>query len=140
MAEPVPGAGEAVAAARALIAERAEEGRHHVAAAVITQAGAFHLGLNLESGLGRAAICAESVAIGMARTADRQARIAFSVAVNRRGLVIPPCGLCRELLIDYGAEARVAVPGGADWLALPLAELLPHAYKAALRTGTETGP
>ena len=123
----------AVAAARALIAARAEEGRHHVAAAVLTEAGRRHVALNLESTLGRAAICAEAVAIGMARTHAPDVRIAFSVAVNRRGLVIPPCGLCRELLLDYGAGAEVAVPTEADWTRVPLAELLPRAYKGAER-------
>jgi cytidine deaminase len=129
----------AVAAARALIAERAEEGRHHVAAAVLTETGARHLALNLESALGRAAICAEAVAIGMARTAEPGARIAFAAAVNRRGEVIPPCGLCRELLLDYGPCARVAVPGGGDWVAMPFEALLPNAYKGALRAGPARG-
>ena len=123
----------AVPAARALIAARGAEGRHHVSATVLTRGGESHIALNLESGLARASVCAEAVAIGMARAGDPGAVVAFSVAVNRRGEVIPPCGLCRELLLDYGREARVAVPGGADWVALPLAELLPNAYKEALR-------
>ncbi|MEM1343241.1 MAG: cytidine deaminase [Pseudomonadota bacterium] len=127
---------EAVAAARALIGARKAEGRHHVASAVLTASGARHLALNLEALLGRASICAEAVAIGMAAEAERDTRIVFSVAVNRRGEVIAPCGGCRELLADWGPKARIAVPTGGDpnaWEILPLADLLPRAYKAHLR-------
>jgi hypothetical protein len=65
--------------------------------------------------------------------ADPGAEIIFSVAVNRRGEVIPPCGPCRELLADYGARARVAVPGGADYAIMAADTLLPVPYKAHLR-------
>jgi len=124
---------QAVAAARALIAERGREARHHVAAGIVTAAGRTVTGLNLESALGRSSVCAEAVAVGMAAVEDARLEVVFSVAVNRRGLVIPPCGLCRELLTDFGPRARVAVPGGADYAVMTLAELLPCAYKAAER-------
>jgi cytidine deaminase len=124
---------EAVAAARALIAARAVEGRHHIASTVVTRSGVAHTALHLESVLGRAAICAEAVAIGMATTGEADAEIVFSVAVNRRGEVIPPCGLCRELLLDYGPTARVAIPGAGDYVVAPLADLMPSAYKSGRR-------
>ena len=123
----------AIAAARALIAQKRRDGRHHVAAVVVTDKGARHLSLNLECVMTRAAICAEAVAVGMARAEDPDARIAFAAAVNSRGEVIPPCGLCRELLTDYGPEARIAVPGGEDWELRHLGDLLPDAYKAVQR-------
>lgn len=124
---------EALAAARRLIAARAEEGRHHVACAVLTET-AMYLGLNLECMLPRAGSCAEPVAIGAARAAEGPVPIVFSVAVNRRGEVIPPCGVCRELLIDYGPGAEVAVDEVAGRLVQePLRALLPVAYKAHLR-------
>ena len=126
--------GQAVAAARLLIAERAKEGRHHVAATVLTRAGASYTAVNIDSVLGRAAVCAEAVAIGMAATAEAGAEIAFVAAVNRRQVVIAPCGLCRELLLDYGPEALVAVPTqGMEWTVRPLPELMPDPYKAGLR-------
>ena len=133
--------GEAVAAARALIGRSAREGRHHVAATVLTSDGRAHSALNLECVLGRGAICAESVAIGLAMTEDPAAEIVFSVAVNRRGLVIPPCGLCRELLLDYGPRARVAVPGNGDGdhRIADLASLIPSAYKEGRRGAATEG-
>lgn len=126
--------GAAVAAARDLIAARACEGRHHVAATVLTRAGGSYSAVNTDSVLGRAAICAEAVAIGMACSAEPEAEIVFVVAVNRRSVVIAPCGLCRELLLDYGPEALVAVPtDGMDWTTRRLSELMPDAYKAGRR-------
>lgn len=126
--------GAAIAAARALIGARATEGRHHVAATVLTRAGNSYTAVNIDSVLGRAAVCAEAVAIGMAATAEPQAEIAFACAVNRRQVVIAPCGLCRELLLDYGAGALVAVPTEGDgWTTRPLAELVPAPYKAGRR-------
>ena len=126
--------GQAVAAARELIRARAKEGRHHVAATVLTRSGRSYTAVNIDSVLGRAAVCAEAVAIGMASTAEPEAEIAFVAAVNRRLVVIAPCGLCRELLLDYGPEALVAVPtDGMEWTARPLAELMPDAYKAGRR-------
>ena len=126
--------GAAVAAARELIGERAKEGRHHVAATVLTRSGRSYTAVNIDSVLGRAAICAEAIAIGMASTAEPGAEIAFVAAVNRRLVVIAPCGLCRELLLDYGPEAQVAVPTECmEWTTRPLAELMPDAYKAGRR-------
>ena len=126
--------GVAVTAARALIAERAKEGRHHVAATVLTRSGRSYTGINIDSVLGRAAVCAEAVAIGMATTAEPDAEIAFVAAVNRRLVVIAPCGLCRELLLDYGPEALVAVPTeGMEWTTRPLPDLMPDAYKSGRR-------
>jgi cytidine deaminase len=124
---------QALADARALIGRLKAEGRHHVAATLLTAAGAY-TAVNLECVLPRGSICAEAVAIGMAAAAEPFAPILFAVAVNRRGEVIPPCGFCRELLIDYGPEARIAV-GEADGAlsVAPLRALLPHAYKAHLR-------
>ena len=115
--------------ARALVSRLASEGRHHVAAAVLTEGG-LYTGINLECTLPRACVCAEAVAIGAACAAEPGARILHSVAVNRRGEIIPPCGPCRELLADFGPDADVAVAEGET---AALRDLLPRAYKGHLR-------
>lgn len=124
----------AVEAARRLISARAKEGRHHVAATVLTRAGGSYTAVNVDSALGRAAVCAEAVAIGMACAAEDGAEIVFCAAVNRRLVVVAPCGLCRELLLDYGPAAVIAVPRDGEGFAVrTLADLMPEAYKAGLR-------
>ena len=126
---------EAVAAARALIAERQVEGRHHVAASLIADDGRVFTFLNLESVLGQAARCAEPAALSAALSHERPAGgIVFSCAVNRRGEVLPPCGLCRELFLDLAPDVELAVPfAGEDFAVTPLSELMPMPYKAGRR-------
>ena len=136
MSDLPPLAAEALAAARDLIARRVEEGRHHVAAAAATRGG-IHLGLNLECTLPRATICAEPGALAAARVAEPDAPIEVVVAVNRRGEIIPPCGVCRELLVDYAPGCLVVVPGER---AVPLRALLPEAWKEAERFGAARNP
>lgn len=70
-------------------------------------------------------VSAEAVAIGLA-AADGDTEIDTIVAMHRWGEVVPPCGMCRELMTDQASEARVIVPDGDgetgvgfDWL-LPL--------------------
>jgi cytidine deaminase len=107
---PLSGADrELVVAALELLRERAEPGRHEVAAALRTKAGAVHLGLHVESSIGRASICAEGVAIGVAAAAG-DTEIDTIVAVLDTGdgwRVVTPCGLCRELISDYAPGATV---------------------------------
>jgi len=100
---------ELVVAALALLRERAEPGRHEVAAALRTKSGAVHRGLHLESSIGRASICAEGAAIAAAAAAG-DTEIETIVAVLDTGdgwRVVTPCGLCRELISDYSPEATV---------------------------------
>lgn len=125
----------ALAAVRALIAARGAERRHHVAAAVITADGRHFLGISLESALGWASICAEPVAIGRALLDAPAVAITACLAVNRAGEIVPPCSRCRETLADFAPSARVALPEAGGYRLVPLTDLMPHAYKAALRFG-----
>lgn len=124
----------AVEDARALIGQRHSEGRHHVAASMVASDGRIFTALNLQSVLAQACRCAEPAALSMARSAEIPATaLIFTAAVNRRGEVIAPCGLCRELLLDWAPDIDVAVPGGDDFLVAPLTALIPVPYKAGRR-------
>jgi cytidine deaminase len=119
-----------VEAALELLRERAEPGRHEVAAALRTKGGAVHRGLHVESSIGRASICAEGVAIGTAAAAG-DTEIDTIVAVLDTGdgwRVVTPCGLCRELISDYAPEATVIDYDATRTdpvLPVPVMELLP---------------
>jgi cytidine deaminase len=123
----------AIAAARAFIAKRARPDWHTVACVVVTASGGRYLALNVDTTLPRAGICAEAVAIGMAVAAEADPHVVFCGAVNHHGRVIPPCGVCRELLLDYAAEALIAVPNATDFTLQQLKTLIPAAYKAGQR-------
>ena len=128
---PDPTHAAAIEAARAFSASRQRGDWHAVAAVVLTASGRQYLGINLDSTLPRASICAEPVALGMAMAADPDDRVTFVAAVNRHGRVIPPCGPCRELMLDYAPGALIAVPDEAEtgFVTLPMPALMPTAYK-----------
>jgi cytidine deaminase len=117
-----------VEAALGLLRERYVEGRHEVAAAVRARSGAVHLGLHVESSIGRASICAEGIAIGTAVMAgDREIDTIAAVLVLPDGgwRVVSPCGVCRELIGDYGPHAHVIDYDAGAVRRVPIATLLP---------------
>jgi cytidine deaminase len=114
------------------------ESAHIVASALRTDDGMVYDGVSLPASVGRASVCAEPVAVGEA-VADGVDRAAFdtivAVAHPRPGgghddvVAIPPCGVCRELLVDYQPELRVIVPEGEEGGPLTVARaenLLPN--------------
>ncbi|WP_436758707.1 hypothetical protein [Streptosporangium sp. V21-05] len=132
-----------VAAAHELIAERYVLARHQIGAALLDTDGTVHLGLHLDAMVGRAAICAEAVALGVARMATRAPLVAVAAvrfpkpSEDGPARIVPPCGLCRELLLDHEPGLSVVVSIKGVGTCAPLAELLPHKY---VGTKWSTGP
>lgn len=105
------------------------DGGHIVAAGVRTTDGTVYDGVSLPTAIGRASVCGEPVAVGNAiADGHRHDELDTSVAISyphpdhdgTDQRVIPPCGVCRELLVDYNPEMRVIVP--TDALDRPVAE------------------
>ncbi|WP_327591364.1 hypothetical protein OHA25_60545 (plasmid) [Nonomuraea sp. NBC_00507] len=108
--------------------------RHQIAAAVLAD-GQVYLGLHLDAMVGRAAMCAEPAAVAAARLVTNAPLTAIaavrypkpSESVGPR--IVPPCGLCRELLIDHGGPSMTTVlDHGGTGVLVPLSDLLPHKY------------
>jgi cytidine deaminase len=52
------------------------------------------------------------------------------VAVNLEGVVVSPCGMCRELISDYSPCAQVIVPSTTEKAeAVTITSLLPNRFK-----------
>ncbi|HEY9690691.1 MAG TPA: hypothetical protein V6D15_00630 [Oculatellaceae cyanobacterium] len=66
-----------------------------------------------------------AIAIGMAATAG-DTELETIVAVDRRGRVVPPCGMCRELISDYAPSCKVIV---TEAEIVTISELLPLKYQ-----------
>ncbi len=113
-----------VEAARQIIAERFRQGFHHLGAALRTRSGRVFTAVHLEANVGRVAICAEAVAVGMAAT-EGDLDLDTIVAVDRQGNVVSPCGMCRELITDHAPDCRVIVSDGESEGVVPVVELLP---------------
>lgn len=125
---------ELVRLAREVIAGNYEYERHAVGAAVRMASGRVFTGIHVEATIGRMTICAETVALGAAlsqgeRDIDTIVAIAHPHVHEARteGWVTPPCGMCRELIKDYGPNAHVIVPGDVGGVEkVSVSELLPY--------------
>ncbi len=111
--------------ARSIIAKRFKEDYHHVGAALRTRSGKVFSAVHLEAYVGRVAVCAEAIAIGMAAAAG-DTELEVIVAVDRKGRVVPPCGICRELISDYSADCKVIT---TETDTMHISELLPRKYQ-----------
>ena len=114
---------ELINVASRLIASRFKPDYHEIGAALKTKSGQIFSAVHLEATVGRIAVCAEAIAIGMAATAG-DTEIEIIVAVNRVGQVVSPCGMCRELIGDYAPDAKVIVPGEAGPTLVAISDLL----------------
>jgi cytidine deaminase len=120
-----------VAAAEDAVRARYRYGRHSVGAALRGASGRVFVAVNLDATVGRAAICAEAVALGEAVMAGETVEVVAAVRHPRPGeaggpMLVSPCGLCRELLLDYAPAAEVLVPGQGR---VALRALLPTPYR-----------
>ncbi|MFC8797622.1 ASCH domain-containing protein [Promicromonospora sp. NPDC057138] len=95
-----------------------------VASAVMDIHGDIYTGVNVFHFTGGP--CAELVALGVAASAGA-GPIAEIVAVGDedRG-VMPPCGRCRQVLLDQQPDTRVIVPDSDGSSSVPARELLPY--------------
>jgi len=98
-----------------------------VACALLSSAGNLYYGVCIDIGSG-IGFCAEHSAIAAMITAG-ESRIAKIVAVWQDGVVLPPCGRCREFIyqVDRANYTETDVILGPDQAA-KLKELLPHPY------------
>src|SRR5512140_1451399 len=101
-----------------------------VACALLSASGNLYLGVCIDIGSG-IGFCAEHSAIAAMITA-RESRIARIVAVWNGGLVLPPCGRCREFMnqIDSANYANTEVILGEEKV-VKLMDLLPHLFEEA---------
>jgi cytidine deaminase len=122
-----------IAAAKALIARAYLPDRHHLAAAVRTHDGRVFTGLHIEANVGRVTVCAEAITIGRALSEGASA-LETIVAVRRadddpsRFTVVSPCGMCRELIVDYMPQGFVLCVEDQHLKKVPVLSLLPGRY------------
>lgn len=125
-----------VAAANDVLARHYKPFWHTVAAAIRGQDGRIWTGLHIGATVGRLSICAEAVAFGRALL-EGDGTIATAVAVrhpkpeeqDRELAIVPPCGACREMILDHAPEAVVIVKQDGVLTRLPIRLLLPAPYR-----------
>lgn len=104
-----------------------------VGAALLTANGRVYLGVNVENASYGATICAERVAVAQAVTSGERDFVAIAVVSRSAG---SPCGICRQVLAEFGPQTRVilATLDGQIRLTETIAGLLPNAFTAQALT------
>jgi cytidine deaminase len=117
---------ELVQAAAEIARSRCRGANHTMAAAARAQDGRIVTAVNAYHFTGGP--CAELVLIGAA-AAQGAYELDTIVAVGdgNRG-VVPPCGRCRQVLLDYFPDMRVIVGTGDRLRTVSITDLLPESY------------
>ena len=102
--------------------------RHTVGAALLTEDGTRYTAVNVFAQGGGA--CAELAVIAKAVSEGRSTfRRIVAVGDADRG-VVEPCGVCRQLLLDYAPSIEVIVRDGDQLRRAAIAELMPLARRS----------
>jgi cytidine deaminase len=92
--------------------------------------GKVYTGANVENSSFGGTICAERAAIHTAITQGHSHKIKEILVVTDANPPWPPCGLCRQVISEFGTpQTRVTgtnLAGGAQ--SFTFGELLPHAF------------
>ena len=117
-----------VAAARAVqLRAYAPYSRFPVGCALEAEDGRVFVGCNVENASYGLTICAERAAICAAVSAGAQ-RFHRAVVVSDVDPPAAPCGACRQVLAEFGADLRVDAVGPSRSMSWTVAELLPSAF------------
>ena len=102
-----------------------------VGAVLVGDDGSVFAGCNVENSAYPAGICAERAALAAA-VAGGGRRFDLLVVVTEADEPTPPCGMCRQALVEFGPDLAIVSytrhGGEAHWR---LATLLPHPFTPA---------
>jgi cytidine deaminase len=105
--------------------------KFRVGAALLTKSGKVYTGVNVENASYGLTNCAERVAVGKAVSEGH--RQFQAIAVVAPSSALSPCGACRQVLAEFGADAIIicCTDDDAHERRFGLAELLPAAFGPA---------
>lgn len=121
-----------VAAAREVAAHAyAPLSKFPVGAAVLADDGRIFAGCNVENASYGLTMCAERNAVAQA-VAGGARRVVAAAVVTPLAEPASPCGACRQVLYEFGAEMTIWLAGsGTDVVATSIEELLPRPFRFA---------
>jgi cytidine deaminase len=110
-------------------------GRHHIGSAVRATSGKVYAAVHVEANVGRITVCGEAMALGKSISeGDHEFETIVAVAHPHphedieKCWVVAPCGMCRELISDYGTQTDVILSYRGELVKCNVLELLPEKY------------
>lgn len=110
-------------------------GRHHIGSAVRTKSGNIYSAVHVEANVGRITVCGEAMVIGKSISeGDHEFETIVAVAHPHphedldNCWVVAPCGMCRELISDYGKDTDVIISYNGKLVKCNIMQLLPEKY------------
>jgi cytidine deaminase len=121
--------------AKKIIEKYYKYGRHHIGAALRTKPGKIFTAVHIDAIVRRAAVCAEAIVLGKA-ISEGFDEFDTIVAVrhtrpdekNQIISVVSPCGICRELLSEYGENIRIIITKDGKFKKFYISDLLPYKF------------
>jgi cytidine deaminase len=102
--------------------------RFHVGAAILTGSGKIFAGCNVENASYGLCNCAERTAIFSA-VAARERKLQCVVVYTPTKTATAPCGACRQVIFEFGPQARViSFCAGTEVVDTTITALLPGAF------------
>lgn len=99
----------------------------HVGAALLAEDGSIYTGVNIENASYGATLCAERSAVACA--VSDGCRKFKAIAVYSPDGKASPCGICRQVLLEFGGDIKVIQKGDNGGLHVTsVAELLPEGF------------
>lgn len=127
-----------VEAAREVIRKNfdAVDERHTVGAAILCSSGKIYTAVNVYANCGFGP-CADSVCLGTAISTGEREFVTFAGVggPNRNFGILPPCGNCRQLLLEYGPNLQIVISNEQGLHKISISDLLPFAYKMQFGQG-----
>jgi cytidine deaminase len=104
--------------------------RFRVGAALLTTTGALFTGCNVENASYGATNCAERTAIFSAvAQLGPQLKVRAIAVVNGSDAPCSPCGVCRQVIYEFGPNAVVFFRGVKGWKTTSIDKLLPEGFR-----------
>ncbi len=92
-------------------------------AAILTASGETYSGCNVELASFGGSLCAEMSAVSAAVAANHRKFKAIALSPASY-----PCGICRQMLVEFGIDIDIVIDENGSPKAIPLKELLPFHF------------
>ena len=104
--------------------------KFRVGATVITDDGHLYTGSNVENASYGLTICAERAAIFNAvHQVQGKLKLKGIAIVTENDVPCAPCGACRQVIAEFGANTAVVFRGQTDYMEMNIADMLPETFR-----------